>query len=161
MLLPIRFDSEPLRRPVANWILIGLTVVAFGLTTERMVAAWEHHPLMLDGLGIGLLGHTLLHADIVHLLANMWMLWLFGNTVCGRIGNGRFLACYVVFAIGSALGHLATSDSPMIGVENLTLTPHLGAMAADTFEPTVRRMFDNIARVSRGEPVPELDSVVD
>ncbi len=52
-------------------------------------------------------------------------------------------------------------DSPMIGVANLTLTPHLGAMAADTFEPTVRRMFENIARVSRGEPVPALDSVVE
>jgi phosphoglycerate dehydrogenase-like enzyme len=53
------------------------------------------------------------------------------------------------------------TDSPLIGVENLTLTPHLAAMAADNFAPTVQRMFDNIARVSRGESVPELDSVVD
>ena len=50
--------------------------------------------------------------------------------------------------------------SPLLHVDNLTLTPHLGAMAADTFEPTVRRMFANIARVSRGEPVPALDAVV-
>jgi len=53
------------------------------------------------------------------------------------------------------------ADSPLIGVANLTLTPHLAAMAADTFEPSVRRMYDNIALVSRGEPVPQLDSVVD
>jgi D-3-phosphoglycerate dehydrogenase len=53
------------------------------------------------------------------------------------------------------------ADSPLIGVENLTLTPHLGAMAADNFAPTVTRMFGNIARVARGEPVPALDSVVD
>jgi len=33
-------------------------------------------------------------------------------------------------------------------------------MAADTFEPTVRRMFANIARVSRGEPLPALDPVL-
>ncbi len=52
-------------------------------------------------------------------------------------------------------------DSPMIGLDNLTLTPHLGAMAADTFEPTVRRMYENILRVSRGEPLPALDAVVD
>lgn len=51
-------------------------------------------------------------------------------------------------------------DSPLIGLGNLTLTPHLGAMAADTFVPTVSRMFGNIERVSRGEPVPELDSVL-
>ena len=52
------------------------------------------------------------------------------------------------------------ADSPLLHVDNLTLTPHLGAMAADTFEPTVRRMFANIARDSRGEPLPALDAVV-
>ena len=52
------------------------------------------------------------------------------------------------------------ADSPLLHIDNLTLTPHLGAMAADTFEPTVRRMFANIARVSRGEPLPALDAVV-
>ena len=52
------------------------------------------------------------------------------------------------------------ADSPLLHIDNLTLTPHLGAMAADTFEPTVRRMFGNIVRVSRGEPLPALDAVV-
>jgi len=53
------------------------------------------------------------------------------------------------------------ADSTLIGIDNLTLTPHLAAMAADNFAPTVMRMFDNIARISRGEPVAETDSVVD
>ena len=52
------------------------------------------------------------------------------------------------------------ASSPLLHIENLTLTPHLGAMAADTFEPTVTRMFANIVRVSRGEPLPALDAVV-
>ena len=52
------------------------------------------------------------------------------------------------------------AGSPLINVKNLTLTPHLGAMASDTFVPTVERMFANIASVSRGESVPELDSVL-
>ena len=52
------------------------------------------------------------------------------------------------------------AESPMLHIDNLTLTPHLGAMAADTFAPTVERMFENIARVSRGEPIPALDAVV-
>ena len=51
------------------------------------------------------------------------------------------------------------ADSPLLHIDNLTLTPHLGAMAADTFAPTVKRMFENIARVSRGEPIPALDAV--
>lgn len=51
-------------------------------------------------------------------------------------------------------------DSPLLGLDNLVVTPHLAAIASDNFAPTVTRMFDNIARVSRGEPVPERDSVV-
>ncbi len=51
------------------------------------------------------------------------------------------------------------ADSPLIGVKNLTVTPHLGAMASDMFAPTVERMFANISCVSRGESVPELDRV--
>ncbi|MEM9464085.1 MAG: 2-hydroxyacid dehydrogenase [Actinomycetota bacterium] len=51
-------------------------------------------------------------------------------------------------------------DSPLVGAPNLTLTPHLAAMAADTFVPTVTRMFDNIRRAANGEALPETDVVV-
>ena len=53
------------------------------------------------------------------------------------------------------------ADSPLLGVDNLTLTPHLGAINADTFVPNARRMFANISRVSRGEAIPALDVVVE
>ncbi len=51
-------------------------------------------------------------------------------------------------------------DSPLLSLDTLVVTPHLAAVTADTFEPTVRRMFDNFAAVARGEPVPERDRVV-
>jgi len=53
------------------------------------------------------------------------------------------------------------ADSPLLQkIDNLVVTPHLAAIAADVFEPTVRQMFGNIERVSRGEPVTPADSVV-
>ena len=52
------------------------------------------------------------------------------------------------------------ADSELLTLDRLVVTPHLAAIAADNFAPTVKRMFDNIARVSRGEPVPERDLVV-
>jgi phosphoglycerate dehydrogenase-like enzyme len=51
-------------------------------------------------------------------------------------------------------------DSPLLGLDNIVVTPHLAASTADTFEPTVRRMYRNMEHVARGEPVPALDSVV-
>ena len=60
-----------------------------------------------------------------------------------------------VFAIEPLPG-----DSPLLGLDNLVLTPHLAASTADTFEPTVRRMFETMRRVACGEPIPEQDVVV-
>ncbi len=51
-------------------------------------------------------------------------------------------------------------DSPLLGLEGLTVTPHIAAFAADNFEKTVRQMFGNIERLSRGEPIPDRDIVV-
>jgi phosphoglycerate dehydrogenase-like enzyme len=51
-------------------------------------------------------------------------------------------------------------DSPLIGVPGLVLTPHIASHSADNFEPTVRQMFGNIERLSRGEPIPARDVVV-
>ena len=52
------------------------------------------------------------------------------------------------------------ANSELLTLDNIVVTPHLAAATADTFEPTVRRMFDNMVRVMRGEPVPEHDIVV-
>ena len=53
----------------------------------------------------------------------------------------------------------APADHPLFALDNAVVTPHLAAVTADTFEPTVRRMFDNIARASRGEPIRPGDEV--
>ena len=52
------------------------------------------------------------------------------------------------------------AESELLTLDNIVVTPHLAAMAADNFAPTVTRMFANMAHVSRGEPVPPLDLVV-
>ena len=52
------------------------------------------------------------------------------------------------------------ADSELLKLDNIVVTPHLAAATADTFEPTVKRMFDNMVRMTRGEPVPEKDLVV-
>jgi D-3-phosphoglycerate dehydrogenase len=53
------------------------------------------------------------------------------------------------------------SNSPLLQpIDNLTVTPHLAAIAVDVFESSVRQMINNILCVSRGEPVPEHDAVV-
>lgn len=52
------------------------------------------------------------------------------------------------------------SYSSLRTVDNIVLTPHLAAIAADTFVRNANHMLENIQRVSRREPLPERDVVV-
>ncbi|MGB7302109.1 MAG: 2-hydroxyacid dehydrogenase [Burkholderiaceae bacterium] len=53
-----------------------------------------------------------------------------------------------------------SANSPLLTLDNLVATPHLAALAADSFAPTVKRIAANIERVARGEAIPEFERVV-
>jgi membrane associated rhomboid family serine protease len=106
MVLPLSVDVGPSRRPWANWALIVLTVVVFFATTEvGLLDTTEPHPLMLDGVGIGLLGHVLLHADFMHLLFNMMTFFFFGFQLERYIGTVQFIVLYL---LGLLISHAGT-----------------------------------------------------
>ena len=83
--------------------------------------------------------------------------------------GGVVVEADLIWALNNRVIHAAAMDvfateplpagSDLIGVPGLVLTPHIAAMAAETFEPTVLQMFGNIGRVARGEPIPEKDLV--
>ncbi|MCH8052709.1 MAG: rhomboid family intramembrane serine protease, partial [Planctomycetes bacterium] len=63
----------------------------------------------------GMVGHALLHADILHLLGNMLFLWVFGNAICAKIGNLPYLLIYALLAGYAGATHLVFAGGPMIG----------------------------------------------
>ncbi|MEW6658439.1 MAG: rhomboid family intramembrane serine protease [Thermodesulfobacteriota bacterium] len=59
-----------------------------------------------------------LHGGWVHLLGNMWFLWLFGEALEDDLGHGRFLAFYLFSGFFACIFHvLAASNlsAPLIG----------------------------------------------
>jgi membrane associated rhomboid family serine protease len=59
-----------------------------------------------------------LHGDWMHLIFNMWFLWLFGNNVEDSMGRVRFLLFYLLCGVGAAIAQVVSSaDSiyPMVG----------------------------------------------
>ncbi|HEY3658478.1 MAG TPA: rhomboid family intramembrane serine protease [Steroidobacteraceae bacterium] len=59
-----------------------------------------------------------LHGGWLHLIFNMWTLWLFGPTVEDRMGPGRFLAFYLLCGIAAAIAQVLsdpTSTVPSLG----------------------------------------------
>jgi len=59
-----------------------------------------------------------LHGSWMHVIGNMWYLWIFGDNVEDRVGHGRFIVFYLLCGIAAALGQVAmdpTSTLPTIG----------------------------------------------
>lgn len=48
-------------------------------------------------------------------------------------------------------------DNPLLGLDRVVLTPHLAALDAGGFAPTVTRMIENLAAVRNGTPPRETD----
>lgn len=53
-----------------------------------------------------LLSNAFLHGGLLHLVLNMWTLWLFGGPIEGRLGGSRFLFFYLACGIAGSAGHL-------------------------------------------------------
>src|SRR5262249_37769801 len=59
-----------------------------------------------------------LHGSWMHVIGNMWYLWIFGDNVEDRVGHGRFLVFYLLCGIAAALAQIAmdpTSVVPTVG----------------------------------------------
>lgn len=59
-----------------------------------------------------------LHGGWLHLLTNMWSLWIFGNNVEEEIGPGGYLVFYLTCGVAAALTQAAAdlgSPVPMVG----------------------------------------------
>jgi membrane associated rhomboid family serine protease len=55
-----------------------------------------------------------LHGGFLHLIGNMWYLWIFGDNVEDRLGHVRFLIFYILCGILGNLAHYAfNSGSPI------------------------------------------------
>jgi membrane associated rhomboid family serine protease len=59
-----------------------------------------------------------LHGSWMHILGNMWFLWIFGNNVEDSMGRVRFLIFYLVCGLAAAFGQVVTNPAsaiPMVG----------------------------------------------
>ncbi len=94
--MQIRHRNEGGTPPIANYILIGINVfvyIFFSPETFRVGPGTMPWTILTYGFA---------HAYFLHLLFNMWFLWVFGTPVNRRIGNGWYALTYLgtVISIG-------------------------------------------------------------
>jgi membrane associated rhomboid family serine protease len=65
-----------------------------------------------------------LHAGWMHLIGNMWFLWLFGNNIEDRLGHVLFMILYLLGGVIASIAHWAMIP------ESAMYTPVIGASGA-------------------------------
>ena len=90
---------------IAVNVLIFLVEIAQPVYLQnRFIATYA---LVPDRLHLtALVTSMFLHGGWLHLIGNMWFLWVFGSHVEDRIGSAKFLAFYLVCGVASAVVQL-------------------------------------------------------
>lgn len=92
--------------PLITYALITINVVMFAVQTlatqvERELALWP--PAVADGDFYRLVTSAFLHYGVVHLLFNMWALYVVGPPLEHQLGRLRFSAVYALSALGGSV----------------------------------------------------------
>jgi membrane associated rhomboid family serine protease len=136
-MIPIS-NSVPVRYPpIATSALLSANVVVFlfevslpprgqealihlyGLIPVRYTdPAWAYRVGLSPYDYVPFVSSMFLHGGWLHLILNMWTLWLFGGAVEDRFGHTRYFLFYVLCGLAAGLTHCwtnATSSVPVVG----------------------------------------------
>ena len=147
-MLPIRDDNPQILTPYATYAIVALNVLAWALIqglgqdpalprslctlglvpgellhtipAGAQVQVGEHAFCVIGSAAnwLSTLTHMFLHGGWMHLIGNMWFLWIFGNNVEDSMGHGRFVVFYLLCGLAAAGLQVASSPNsglPMVG----------------------------------------------
>jgi membrane associated rhomboid family serine protease len=140
LMFPLR-STVPLRYPpIATWVLIAIYSAVFlfemslspaelkqFLAQLALIPARDLHPDAYVGMAsppviyLPFFTNMFLHGSLLHLILNMWALWLFGPGVEDRLGRWAYVALYIACGVLASVTH---------AVFNSSAVPTLGASGA-------------------------------
>jgi len=120
-MIPLR-DSQPsYSTPYVTIALIVTNVMVF-LHTVSLDPFSRNHFILEYGMiparlqMADLVTSMFLHGGWLHLIGNMWFLWIFGDNVEDTLGHGKYLLFYLLCGVLAALGHYALSTESRVPV---------------------------------------------
>jgi membrane associated rhomboid family serine protease len=146
-MFPYRDDNPTLATPAVTFLLIGLNVATWiliqGMGAEPLLSRSVCELGLIPGEYLGrvpvgttfpmsrttacVLGESswftplssmFLHGGWLHLIGNMWFLWVFGNNVEDSMGHVRYLVFYLLCGLAAAAAQTLVNPAsaiPMVG----------------------------------------------
>jgi membrane associated rhomboid family serine protease len=134
-MIPIRDDAPRSTTPMVTYFLLTVNIAIYlfeaALDRRANVALMYQFGIVpsliervLHGGGpilnavVPIFTSMFLHANIWHVLANMWALWIFGDNIEDYLGHFKYLMLYLASGIAAAILHIAlnaNSTIPTVG----------------------------------------------
>ena len=136
IIIPIRTSIRPWRTPYTNYALIAVNVFIFLLSYWPHTNEFTGRPEVLRSWALNFMltparphlwqfvSYAFLHGGLLHIIGNMYFLYLFGNNVNDKLGHIGYLCFYLAGAVFSGIGHTVIGGGDVIGAS--------GAVAAVT-----------------------------
>ncbi|MCY7332656.1 MAG: rhomboid family intramembrane serine protease [Pseudanabaena sp. CAN_BIN31] len=132
-MFPLHDDNPTQDTSIVVYTLILINVLIFGYQTSlpnfqlgEWIGNWALVPKEFianpSRQAIALISSQFLHANIFHLVGNMWFLYLFGNNIEDQLGHWKFLFFYLI--CGAFAGVVQVMTAPM------SIIPMVGASGA-------------------------------
>ncbi|MBI3894607.1 MAG: rhomboid family intramembrane serine protease [Acidobacteria bacterium] len=93
---------------------LKLMMEAYALVPERTVGFFRGSSVSASQAFLPFFSSMFLHGGWLHLIGNMWFLWIFGDNVEDRLGHLRYLWLYLASGLAGALTHIVFNPSSSI-----------------------------------------------
>ena len=121
MFFPYKDDNPRVLFPFVTYGIIGINILVFWAQffvygNERLISTFAFVPYEFKLFTI--FTSMFMHGGLMHIIGNMWFLYIFGDNVESILGHVRFLLFYLFCGIGAAVAQfLIQPDStpPMVG----------------------------------------------
>ena len=105
---------------VLNLIIINVLVFVIQMVLDgpeekisRLIALWPYNSEFFTPYQV--VTHMFAHGGILHILFNMYALWMFGTVLEKVWGPKRFLIFYLICGLAAGIAQMLLSDSPSVG----------------------------------------------
>jgi len=124
---------------VMVWLAVNLFFTRQAVLSSFLLTFGVVPILILNGLNLfSLITYMFVHVDFLHILLNMYTLFLFGRDVEDYLGSARFSLVYLVSGVAAALFHvfyfvgfLSLECNPAVRpIPTACLVPSIGASGA-------------------------------
>ena len=121
MFLPYKDDNPRVLFPFVTYGIIGINILVFWAQffvygNERLISTFAFVPYEFKLFTI--FTSMFMHGGLMHIIGNMWFLYIFGDNVESILGHVRFLLFYLFCGIGAAVAQFLIqpdSTTPMVG----------------------------------------------